>query len=272
MRPHSRPSLSGRRLRRRLTESELLRGPKQQWDFLHIAEAYAARQQRRVYLSLSRFAVEHGALASALFEETRGHNLVLWHGASLARATKILEHGFVHYKGVWMALGTSTPLSFARHRGAESGGPPAVLISVVDMEVFRPGVDFDDTAHYRFRDDVPSEVVQYLLTDREFRCVGRGRVLRHALPTKASFVSRGGRGVTPTQNPAVFDAGRGLVYTTADDWLGLQLADFFVREGRATALETLRAVYANRSPRPAIPRDRVVKWIVDNCETAGRSR
>jgi len=52
---------SRRGLRRRLKAEELLRGPKWEWDFLHIAEAYAARLQRRGEVSLNDFAVEHGA-------------------------------------------------------------------------------------------------------------------------------------------------------------------------------------------------------------------
>jgi hypothetical protein len=263
---------SRKRLRRRLKLGDLLRGPKWEWDFLHIAEAYAARQQRGGQASLNDFAVEHGALASARYEETKEHNLVLWHGTSLERAERILEHGFLHCKGVWMALSTSTPLQFARNRAAECEGQPAILISVIDTEVYRPGVHFDEGVHPRFRDDVPPEVVQYLLTDRGFKYVGKGRVPRHRLPAKASFVRRGGGWAAPTQNPAVFDAQQSLTYTTASEWVHLKVAAFFAEQHRATPLEVFCAVYANCRPAEAVPREDLMEWLAGDCEVAGRSR
>lgn len=117
MRRHRQLGGLRRSLKRRLKLEEFLRGPKGEWNFLHIAEVYAARQQRRADSSLNDFAVQHGALASALYEETKERNLVLWHGTSLERAEKILEHGFFHCKGVWMAVRTSTPLSFTQEPG-----------------------------------------------------------------------------------------------------------------------------------------------------------
>ncbi len=251
---------------------ELLRGPKWEWDFLHIAEAYAARQQRRGDVSLNDFAVEHGALASALYEGTKDHNMVLWHGTSVSRATKILEHGFAHYKGVWMAFGTSTPLGFARNRAAESEGRPAILISVIDLDLFQPGVHFDVGADVRFKDDVRPEVVQYMLTDRDFRCVGGGRVPRHRLPAKAKFVHNEGRWVVPTQNPATFDAQQDLAYGTAAEWLDLKLSRFFTEHGRATPLEAFCSVYANCTPPAALPRETVLDWLIEHCEIAAQSR
>jgi hypothetical protein len=251
---------------------ELLRGPKWEWDFLHIAEAYAARQQRRGDVSLNDFAVEHGALASALYEKTKGNSLVLWHGTSVSRASKILEHGFAHYKGVWMAFRTSTPLGFARNRAAESEGRPAILISVIDLDVFQPGVHFDAGADVRFRADVPPEVVQYMLTDRDFRYVAGGRVPGHRLPAKAKFVRKGGRWVVASQNPARFDARQGLTYTTAGEWLDLKLSRFFSDYGRATPLEAFCSAYANCTPAAALPREAVLDWLAKHCEIAAQSR
>ncbi len=262
--------LSRRRLRRRMKADELLRGP--EWDFLHVAEVYAARQQLRGDVSLNDFAVEHGALASALYERTKDHNMVLWHGTSVSRAAKILEHGFAHYKGVWMAFGTSTPLGFARNRAAESEGRPAILISVIDLDVFQPGVHFDTDPYVRFRADVAPEVVQYMLSDREFLYVGSGRVLGHRLPAKAKFVQKGGRWVVPSQNPATFDAQQGLAYATAAEWLDLKLSRFFTDHGRATPLEAFCSVYANCTPTTALPRKAVLDWLAEHCEITAQSR
>jgi hypothetical protein len=264
--------LSQRRLHRRLKAEKLLRGPKGEWDFLHLAEAYTARHQRRGDVSLNDFAVEHGALASALYEETKDHNMVLWHGTSVSRVEKILEHGFAHYRGVWMALKTSTPLEFARNRAAESEGRPAILISVIDLELFRSGVHFDSGAEVRFRHDVPPDVVQYMLTDRDFRCVGGGRVRGHRLPAKAKFVHKEGRWVVPTQNPARFDAQQGLTYTTASEWLDLKLSRLFTDHGRATRLEAFCSVYANCTPTAAVPRETVLDWLGSNCGIVAQSR
>ncbi len=264
---------SRRSVKRRLKLDGFLRGRKGEWDFLHIAEAYAARQQRRADCSLNDFAVEHGALASPLYEETKERNLVLWHGTSLERAEKILEHGFFHCKGVWMAVKTSTPLSFARNRAREFDGRPAILVSVIDLDRYREGVDFEARGREaRFTDDVPPDVVQYLLTDREFRYVGTGRVRGYELPTKASFARRDGRWVVPTQNPATFDARLGLTYTTVGEWLDLKLGRFFAEQPRATALEAFCAVYANCQPAEAIGREEVAGWLMSECETAGRGR
>ncbi len=272
MKRTSEPSLSRTRLRRRLKLGQLVRGPKWEWDFLHIAEAYAARQQRVGSVTLNEFAVEHGGLASALYEEAQDHSLVLWHGTSLERAEKILEHGFFHCKGVWMALNTSTPLSFARNRAGQSGGRPAILISVIDLDAYRPGVHFDDARDIRFMDDVPPEVVQYVLTDRDFRYVGKARARKHRLPTKARFVRKRGRWTAPTQNPAVFDAKTDQTYRTAVEWLGLKLTRFFTGLSRATPMEAFCAVYATCDPTQAIPRDEVAEWLAANCEIAGQSR
>jgi hypothetical protein len=269
---HSQRNLSRTRLRRRLKLDDLLRGPKWEWDFLHIAEAYAARQQREGDVSLNEFAVGHGGLASALYEETREHNLVLWHGTSVERAEKILEHGFFHYRGVWMALNTSTPLGFARNRAAQSEGRPAILISVIDLDVYVPGVHFDLTNDVRFRDDVPPEVIQYVLTDRDLRFVGRGRVRKYRHAAKARFVHRDGRWVAPTQNPAIFDAQSDETYRTSNEWLDLKLRQFFAARDRATPLEAFCAVYATCNPTQAIPRDTVAQWLAANCEIRGRSR
>ncbi|UCC67194.1 MAG: hypothetical protein JSV79_08605 [Armatimonadota bacterium] len=264
---------SRRRLRRRLKLGDLLRGPKWEWDFLHIAEAYAARQQQRADSSLNDFAVEHGALASPLYQETKERNLVLWHGTSLERAEKILEHGFFHCKGVWMAVKTSTPLTFARNRAREFDGRPAILVSVIDLDRYREGVHFDERwGETRFRDDVPPDVVQYLLTDREFRYVGEGRTAGYRLPVKASFVRRKRGWASPTQNPATFDARLGLTYTMASEWLGLKLDRFFAEQRRATALEAFCAVYANCHPTEAISREKLAGWLMSECETAARSR
>jgi hypothetical protein len=269
----SQVSGSRKRLRRRLKLDELLRGPKGEWDFLRIAEAYAARQQRRADSSLNDFAVEHGALASPLYEETKEHNLVLWHGTSLERAEKILEHGFFHCKGVWMAVKTSTPLSFARNRAGQSEGRPAILVSVIDLDRYREGLHFEGRwSETRFRDDVPPDVVQYLLTDREFRYVGAGRVRGYELPTKASFARKDGQWVVPTRNPATFDARLGLTYTTVAEWLDLKLGRFFAEQRRATVLEAFCAVYANCHPSEAIGREEVAGWLMGECETASRSR
>ena len=270
---HSQLSGSRKRLRRRLKLDELLRGPKGKWDFLHIAEAYAARQQRGAESSLSDFAVEHGALASPLYEETKERNLVLWHGTSLERAERILEHGFLHCKGVWMAVRTSTPLSFARSRAREFDGRPAILVSVIDLDRYRGGEHFEERrSETRFTDDVPPDVVQYLLTDREFRYVGRGRMRRYELPAKPNFARRDGRWIVPTRNPATFDARLGLTYTTVGEWLDLKLGRFFAEQQRATALEAFCVVYANCVPTEAIGREEVAGWLMRECETAVRSR
>jgi len=269
----SRVSGSRKGLRRRLKLDGFLRGPKGKWDFLHIAEAYAVRQQRRADCSLNDFAVEHGALASPLYEETKERNLVLWHGTTLERAEKILEHGFFHCKGVWMAVKTSTPLSFAQNRAREFDGRPAILVSVIDLDRYREGVHFEGRwRETRFTDDVPPEVVQYLLTDREFRYVGTGRVRGYELPTKASFARKDGEWVVPTRNPATFDARLGLAYTTVGEWLDLKLGRFFAEQRRATALEAFCAVYANCQPAEAIGREEVAGWLMSECGTAGRSR
>ncbi len=270
---HSQLSGARRSLRRRLKLDELLRGPKGEWDFLHIAEAYAARQQRGADSSLSDFAVEHGALASPLYEETRERNLVLWHGTSLERAERILEHGFFHCKGVWMAVRTSTPLSFARNRAREFDGRPAILVSVIDLDRYREGEHFEERrSETRFTDDVPPDVVQYLLTDREFRYVGRGRVRGYELPAKPGFTRKDGRWIVPTRNPATFDARLGLTYRTVGEWLDLKLGRFFAEQRRATALEAFCVVYANCLPTEAIGREEVAGWLMRECGTAGRSR
>jgi hypothetical protein len=255
-----RSQVSGSRksLRRRLKLDGFLRGPKGEWDFLHIAEAYAARQQRRADCSLNDFAVEHGALASPLYEETK---------------EKILEHGFFHCKGVWMAVKTSTPLSFARNRAREYDGRPAILVSVIDLDRYREGVDFEGRwRETRFTEGVAPDVVQYLLTDRELRYVGAGRVRGYELPTKASFARRDGQWVVPTQNPATFDARLGLTYTTVGEWLDLKLGRFFAEQRRATALEAFCAVYANCQPAEAVGREEVAGWLMRECETVSRGR
>ena len=262
-----------RRVRRQLGVDDLLRGPRREWDFLRLAEAYAARRQREDNASLNEFAVEHGALASALYERVRDRGAVLWHGTSLPRAEKILEHGFMYVKGVWMAVNTSTPLGFARNRSQQSGSRPAILISVIDLDLYHDGVHFHARpGEVRFTDAVPPDVVQYLLTDRDFRYVGEGRASRHQLPATIAFVKRQGRWVVPTQNPAVYDALRDLTYRSAEEWLELKLTDFFEARGRATPIEAFCAVYATCQPAEAVPRAAVVEWLARRCEVSSRGR
>lgn len=97
-------------LRRKLSQLPFLKGRKDQWNLTLIVRSYECHIGREPNLSLNDFVSLYGAPPSRLYEQTLGHNLVLWHGTTLKRAGEILKHGFAHFKGVWMDQDTSTPL------------------------------------------------------------------------------------------------------------------------------------------------------------------
>ncbi|MFQ6078164.1 MAG: hypothetical protein ACE5NJ_03385, partial [Thermodesulfobacteriota bacterium] len=120
-------------LRRKLSQLSFLKGRKDQWNLTLIARSYECHIGREPNLSLNDFVTLYGAPPSRLYGQTRRHNLILWHGTTLERAEKILEHGFAHFKGVWMDQGISTPFSFARSRAEQFDAVPAILVSIIDL-------------------------------------------------------------------------------------------------------------------------------------------
>lgn len=119
---------------------------------------------------------------------------------------------------------------------------------------------------------MPPEVIQYLLTDREFLYAGSGRAPRYQLPARAKFVQKDGCWVVASANAATFDAQRPLVYTTASEWLYLTLSRFLTNQGRATPLEAFCTVYANCTPTAVVPREALLDWLVPHCEIPAQSR
>jgi len=258
-----------RRLRRKLTRLLCARGARFGWDLTLTALAYQAQYQRDPNLSLNDFATRHGADSSALYQNTRGHNLVFWHGTSLERAEKICQHGFAHFKGVWMDQATRVPFSFARSRAQRHEARPAILVSVIDTDRFTEEVDYrwETNRHIVvFQHDVPSDVVQYLVTDETFCFVG-AESCRGCRPTRrARFTRRGGQWVTPGTNAAYFDRDR--QYRSLAEWLDLLAGDLLRRHGPLYAIEIFSAIYANVSPTDAVSRRDVIEAIVRQRPTA----
>jgi len=258
-----------RRLRRKLTRLPYVRGARFGWDLTLTALAYQAQQQRNRDLSLNDFATRHGADSSALYEGTRGHNLVFWHGTSLERAEKICQHGFAHFKGVWMDQSTRVPFSFAQSRAQRHEVRPAILISVIDTDRFIEGADYRWQTNRHivvFQHDVPPDVVQYLVTDETVCFVG-SESCRGCRPTRrARFTHRGGQWVTPGTNPAYFDQQRR--YRLLEEWLDFFAADLLRRHGPLYAIEIFSAIYANVVPADAVSRLDVIDAIVRRRPTA----
>lgn len=219
-------------LRRKLSQLPFLKGRKDQWNLTLIARSYECYIGREPNLSLNDFVTLYGAPLSRLYDQTRGHNLVLWHGTTLERAEKILEHGFAHFKGVWMDQGTSTPFAFARSRAEQFDAVPAIL------------------------------------TKDHFEFVGKEKAVTPRPLPRARFVKREGRWVIPGQNPVYFDDQN--YYKTSEEWLSLFCRRFLTRLGSAQPVEVFSAIYSNISPMDAITHRDIIGWICQNCRIGGR--
>ena len=258
-----------RRLRRKLTQLPYARGRRYGWDLTLTALAYQAQQQRDPNPSLNDFATRHGADSSALYENTRGHNLVFWHGTSLERAEKICQHGFAHFKGVWMDQSTQVPFKYAQSRAQRHEARPAILVSVIDTDRCTEGLDYhwEASGHIVvFQHDLPPDVVQYLVTDETFSFVGSASCSDCRPTRRARFARRGGCWVTPGTNPAYYDRERR--YRSLHEWLDFFVADLLHNHGPLHAVEIFSAIYANAIPTDAVSRRDVVEAIVRQHPTA----
>jgi hypothetical protein len=250
-----------------------LRGRRGHWDLTLIARCYECLKSRFGELDLNEFATLFGAAPSALHARTRGRNLVLWHGTSVARAEKILEHGFAHFKGVWMDEQTGIPFAFAQDRARQFDAKPAICVSVIDLDLFREGQDFYWEAGEHvvvFRHEVPPWVVQYLITSQGIRFVGETRAQGPAIQPRVRFVKRDGGWAVPSQNPVLF---RGKEpFRTTGEWLPLFCRHYLTTYGEADPVEIFTAVYASIHPQEAISRKDMLGCLVAHCAGVGGRR
>lgn len=262
-----------RRMRRRLGELPFVKGSHAGWDLTFTAQAYEVQQRRDPKLSLNDFVTRHGAPSSALYEQTRDHNLVMWHGTTAERAELICKHGFAHFKGVWMDKSTKIPFSFAHSRTGQHGGVPAIVISVIDTQRFAEGHDYywEINGHVLvFQHNVPPDVVQYQLTDESFEFVGDKSAPGWRPTRRARFVRRGGKWVAPGKNPAYFD--KDHRYRNLAEWLDLFVAELLEMHGPLQAIEIFSALYANCIPRHALSRQDIIEAVVRHGHAVSSSK
>lgn len=241
-----------------------LKGPKNKWEMFNVADAHAARVKRLPDACFNAFVSELGLPASQFYEDTEGHNLVLWHATTREKGDKILEYGFFHHGGVFMALNFGA--SFCMADGVPKDHPVerAILVSIIDTDEFIEGLHFEKGKHaVRFMMKLPPDIIEYYITEDSIEFVGEAECKLYKPFPRANFMKNEGIWTVPTQNPAYFPGGD--KYYTAEEWLELFMRFYFSRNPEVTALELFNAVYCNVSPIEAFQYPDLIGYVADYC-------
>jgi len=144
------------------------------WKETWIAVNFQRRRQREPNYSFKDFILENGVHLAGCYELFQ-RKLVLWHGTTLPRAEFILREGFHRPKGIWMTENAQQAHSIALFQAKRWKEPPAILISIIDQSVYKEEVDYylESPEVYVFQQQVPPDVVQYLLTADGLEFVGK---------------------------------------------------------------------------------------------------
>ena len=144
------------------------------WDMTLLAVEYKYRfhgQSDPVFLY--QFAKQHGARVPQKYPTGKRY-VVLWHGTTLWSAEKILEKGFRKKKAIWMTTNPQMARNMAAGKANHLNGIPAVLVSVMDMFMYKQDVDYTPEGNtvYVFHHRILSDVIEYLITPDGIRYVG----------------------------------------------------------------------------------------------------
>jgi hypothetical protein len=74
------------------------------WDATLACLSYGARMtvdREPMGIDLNNWAVRHCLPASARYADLAGNAIVVWHGTTLKRAERIIQHGLFHKRGLW---------------------------------------------------------------------------------------------------------------------------------------------------------------------------
>ena len=144
------------------------------WKETWIAVNFQRHRQREPNYSFKEFILENGVHLAECYERFQ-RKLILWHGTTLPRAKSILREGFHRPKGIWMTENAQQAHSIALFQAKRWKEPPAILISIIDQSVYKKHADYylESPGVYVFQQQVPPDVVQYLLTASGLEFVGK---------------------------------------------------------------------------------------------------
>ena len=223
------------------------------WDCTLAAMAYAVRRKiDRDAPDLNAWAARHCLPASARYQELSSHALVLWHGTSRPRATKIVEHGLFSKGGLWATVNPSIAHVYARGRSERYAAEGAMVCLVLDRRELADGTDctVEQDEIVRFHHGLPAGVVEYVLTQEEMSFVGSHRARTPAPWPAARFKCKGGSWRPVQAVPVRYDQWRS--FSSLEEFVHIVCARLRDDLGPFTALEAFSALYAAVSPRQAV--------------------
>ena len=241
------------------------------WDCTLAALAY--RQRRMIEqgrADLNEWAVQHGLAASARYGEL-GHNaIVLWHGTSVERAEKIVEHGLFHKGGLWATLNPRIAHGSTRARSIRFGTEGATLCLVLDGRELVEGANVEregrDGEVYRFHHGLPPDALAYVLMPTEIRLCGQRAKQPKAWPI-GRFVKRHGRWTPMAKPPVRYNAVTS--YSTVGQFVDLCVNRLLDEQPLVSALEVFSVVYALVQPWDAVRHEDVLEVIERRCAPHG---
>jgi hypothetical protein len=242
------------------------------WNATLAAHAFSMHRRLAGKADLNTWAIMHGRPASKRYAQLKADALVLWHGTSAARASKIEEHGIFHKRGVWATLEPKIAHGFSRYRGSAYGSSSATVAFVLDRSEIESGLHFDwETPDVvRFHSAIPVDVIEFILYDDRIEHVGRERVKRPRPWAVARFKKRGGQWVPRSQPPVRFDDEN--VYKDKAQWLRLSICRILSFLERATAIEIFSPLYSTIVPWDALAHDEVFAALEHLTKVCGETR
>ncbi|HUU43060.1 MAG TPA: hypothetical protein VMX57_04735 [Planctomycetota bacterium] len=229
------------------------------WNATLSALAYSVRRHVTGSADLSLWAAMHGVAPGTRYAELGRHALVLWHGTSAERASKIRTTGLFHKGGLWTAFDPNIAHNFARNRHDAFRAGSAMIVLVLDRREVQPDVHYEQESPevLRFHRGLSADAIEYVLFDDRIEFTGAARSRQPKPWGVARFKRKEGRWVPRSDPPVRFDDAHD--YATFDEWLGLSLRRILDTLGQASAVEVFSSLYATLDPTDALEHDTILE-------------